>query len=35
MASWGVLEGPFDPRTQINQTVEREAHSRATVGLGA
>ena len=29
MASWGVLEGAFDIATQINQTVEREAHQRA------
>ena len=35
MASWGVLEGQFDPRTQINQKVEPEAHARAAVGLRA
>ena len=35
MASWGVLEGAFDPRAQINTTVEREAHARAAVGLRA
>jgi ABC-type nitrate/sulfonate/bicarbonate transport system substrate-binding protein len=33
MASWGVLNGTFDPRTQINKEVEREAHARAAVGL--
>jgi hypothetical protein len=33
MASWGVLQGPFDPRAQINKAVEREAHARAGVGL--
>jgi hypothetical protein len=35
MASWGVLEGTFDPRAQINAAVEREAHARAAVGLRA
>jgi NitT/TauT family transport system substrate-binding protein len=34
MASWGVLDGTFDPRTQINKDLEREAHERAAVGLG-
>jgi NitT/TauT family transport system substrate-binding protein len=27
MASWGVLEGAFDPETQINRDVERGAHA--------
>jgi ABC-type nitrate/sulfonate/bicarbonate transport system substrate-binding protein len=27
MASWGVLEGAFDPASQIDRTVERAAHS--------
>jgi NitT/TauT family transport system substrate-binding protein len=35
MASWGVLEGAFDPRAQINAAMEREAHARAAVGLRA
>ena len=35
MASWGVLEGAFDPRTQIDAAMEREAHARAAVGLRA
>ena len=35
MASWGVLEGAFDPRAQINAAMEREAHARAAVGLSA
>ena len=26
MASWGVLDGAFDPATQINRSLEREAH---------
>jgi hypothetical protein len=29
MVSWGVLEGSFDPRTQINKALEHEAHARA------
>jgi NitT/TauT family transport system substrate-binding protein len=29
MASWGLLHGPFDPATQINQRLEREAHELA------
>jgi hypothetical protein len=29
MVSWGVLEGSFDPRTQINKAIEHEAHARA------
>ena len=33
MASWGVLDGAFDPRAPINKAVEREAHARAAVGL--
>jgi hypothetical protein len=28
-----VLEDPFDPRTQINTALEREAHARAAIGL--
>jgi len=28
MASWGVLEGEFDPSAQINHALEREAHAR-------
>jgi len=31
-ASWGVLDGAFDPRAQINRAVEREAHTRAASG---
>jgi ABC-type nitrate/sulfonate/bicarbonate transport system substrate-binding protein len=34
MASWGVLQGPFDVTAQINRTVEREAHALAAAGLG-
>jgi hypothetical protein len=26
MASWGLIAGTFDMTTQINRTVEREAH---------
>ena len=33
IARWGVLDGAFDPRMQINPAVEREAHARAGVGL--
>jgi hypothetical protein len=29
MVSWGVLEGSFDPRTQINKAIEHEAHAPA------
>jgi len=29
MASWGLLHGPFDPATQINRKLEREAHELA------
>jgi hypothetical protein len=29
MASWGLITGPFDVTTQINQAVEREAHELA------
>ncbi len=29
MASWGLIEGAFDVRTQINRNVEREAHELA------
>ena len=32
MASWGVLEGAFDPGAQINREVERDAHTRVAVG---
>ena len=34
MASWGLMSGVFDPATQINQGVEREAHELAAAGLG-
>jgi hypothetical protein len=30
MASWGLLQGPFDPSSQINRRLEREAHELAT-----
>jgi ABC-type nitrate/sulfonate/bicarbonate transport system substrate-binding protein len=33
MAGWGVLDGPFDVTTQINRSVEREAHALAAAGL--
>ena len=33
MASWGLLQGPFDVAAQINRTVEREAHERAAHDL--
>ena len=33
MASWGVLEGPFDVSTQINQRLQGEAHARAAAGV--
>jgi ABC-type nitrate/sulfonate/bicarbonate transport system substrate-binding protein len=29
MASWGVLQGTFDPTTQINRKISREAHELA------
>jgi ABC-type nitrate/sulfonate/bicarbonate transport system substrate-binding protein len=29
MASWGLLQGPFDVTTQINRKVEQEAHELA------
>jgi hypothetical protein len=29
MASWGLIAGAFDVTTQINRTVEREAHELA------
>jgi ABC-type nitrate/sulfonate/bicarbonate transport system substrate-binding protein len=32
MAGWGILDGAFDPNTQINREVEREAHARAGIG---
>jgi NitT/TauT family transport system substrate-binding protein len=31
MAGWGVLQGGFDVATQINRTLESEAHARAAV----
>ena len=31
MASWGVLEGAFDPDAQINATLARDAHARAAI----
>jgi ABC-type nitrate/sulfonate/bicarbonate transport system substrate-binding protein len=31
MASWGLLQGPFDVTTQINRKLEREAHELAGV----
>jgi len=31
MASWGLIAGAFDVTTQINRTVEREAHELAAV----
>ena len=34
MASWGVLEGAFDPRAQINRRVEAEAHAAAGLAAG-
>jgi ABC-type nitrate/sulfonate/bicarbonate transport system substrate-binding protein len=34
MASWGLISGAFDPATQINHRLEREAHALATAGLG-
>jgi ABC-type nitrate/sulfonate/bicarbonate transport system substrate-binding protein len=30
MASWGLLQGPFDVSSQINRRLEREAHELAT-----
>jgi hypothetical protein len=33
MAGWGLLQGPFDATTQINRSIEREAHERATAVL--
>ncbi len=33
MASWGLIEGPFDVTTQINRKVERKAHDLATLPL--
>jgi len=33
MASWGLLSGPFEPATQINRSVEREAHELAAASL--
>ena len=35
VASWGVLEGAFDARSQINQALERDAHARAAAGIVA
>jgi hypothetical protein len=35
MASWGLIAGTFDATTQINRTLEREAHElAATVRAG-
>jgi ABC-type nitrate/sulfonate/bicarbonate transport system substrate-binding protein len=31
MASWGVLQGDFDLSSQINRSIEREAHERAAL----
>ena len=31
MAGWGLLEGDFDLASQINRSVEREAHERAAL----
>jgi ABC-type nitrate/sulfonate/bicarbonate transport system substrate-binding protein len=33
MASWGLLSGSFDPASQINAKVAREAHELAASGL--
>jgi len=33
MTSWGVLHGDFDVTTQINQTVQRQAHELAATTL--
>jgi hypothetical protein len=33
MASWGLLSGTFDPGTQINRPMERQAHEVAAAGL--
>ena len=33
MASWGLLQGPFDAATQINRRAERDAHERAGLVL--
>ncbi|HEV8438005.1 MAG TPA: hypothetical protein VGT40_07925 [Methylomirabilota bacterium] len=33
MASRGLLSGAFDPTSQINRKVEREAHGLAAAGL--
>jgi ABC-type nitrate/sulfonate/bicarbonate transport system substrate-binding protein len=32
MAGWGLLDGAFDASTQINCTIEQEAHERAAAG---
>jgi ABC-type nitrate/sulfonate/bicarbonate transport system substrate-binding protein len=32
MASWGLLQGPFDVGSQINRRLEREAHELAAAG---
>jgi hypothetical protein len=31
MASWGLLQGEFDPGAQINRQIEGEAHERAAI----
>ena len=33
MASWGLMSGAFDSTTQINRSVEQEAHALAAAGL--
>ena len=33
MASWGLMEGPFDDTAQVNRKVEREAHELAAAAL--
>jgi len=33
MAGWGLMRGAFDLGTQVNRSVEREAHARAAAGL--
>jgi hypothetical protein len=33
MTSWGVLHGQFDVTTQINRTVQRQAHELAAAAL--
>jgi len=33
MASWGLMSGTFEPTTQINRSVEQEAHELAAASL--